>query len=59
MKVYEFELNNTIKCHDCEKDIKPHNKIYMLKLEGRAQDYTTLYLCKDCKMKLKCILEAI
>ena len=59
MKVYEFELNNTIKCHDCGEDIEPNNKIYMFTMTQKKKEGIAFYLCEDCKKKLGAILEAI
>ena len=40
MKVYEFKLNNTIKCHDCGEDIEPNNKIYMFTMTQKKKEAT-------------------
>ena len=58
MNVYEVNSENIHKCNDCRKDIDKFNKFYMITFAQNKNNGFKVYLCKECKDKLKGILNA-
>ena len=58
MNIYELTSKYTKKCNDCRKDIDKFNKSYMLVFAQNKNNSNIIYLCEDCKNKLKNILNA-
>ena len=55
MNVYEVTSETINRCNDCRKNINKFNNCYMLVF---ANNGFKVYLCKECKEKLKNILNA-
>lgn len=58
MNVYEVTSENIHKCNDCRKDIDKFNNFYMIVFAQNKNNGFKIYLCKECKNKLKNILNA-
>ena len=58
MNVYEVTSENTKKCSDCREDINKSDIFYMISLAQNKNNGISFYLCKECKDKLKNILNA-
>lgn len=58
MNVYEVTSKNITKCSSCRKDINKLNSFYMFTFAQNKNNGVTIYLCKECKNKLKNILNA-
>lgn len=58
MNVYEVTSKSTKKCSDCRKDIDKFDKFYMFVIAQSKNNGINFYLCKECKDKLKNILNA-
>ena len=58
MNVYMVTSENIKKCSDCRKDINKSDIFYMISLAQNKNDGISFYLCKECKDKLKNILNA-
>ena len=58
MNVYEVTSKSTKKCYDCRKNIDKFNNFYMFVFAQSKNNGDIIYLCKECKDKLKNILNA-
>ena len=58
MKIYEVTSKNINKCSDCKKEIGKFNNFYMFSFAQNKNNGVVIYLCKECKNKLKNILNA-
>ena len=58
MNVYVVTSENIHKCNDCRKDINKSDMFYMISLAQSKNNGISFYLCKECKDKLKNILNA-
>ena len=58
MNVYMVTSENIKKCSDCRKDINKSDIFYMISLAQNKNSGISFYLCKECKDKLKNILNA-
>ena len=58
MNVYMVTSENIKKCSDCRKDINKSDIFYMISLAQNKNNGFKVYLCKECKDKLKGILNA-
>ena len=58
MNVYEVTSKSTHKCSDCRKDINKFNNFYMIIFAQNKNNGNQIYLCKECKDKLRGILNS-
>ena len=58
MNVYEVNSENIHKCNDCGQDIDKFDKFYMFAFAPNTNNLIKVYLCEECKDKLKGILSA-
>ena len=58
MNVYIVTSENIKKCSDCRKDIDKFDNFYMFTIAQNKNNGINFYLCKQCKDKLKNILNA-
>lgn len=58
MNVYEVTSKNISKCSNCRKGIDKLNSFYIFTFAQNKNNGTIIYLCKECKDKLKNILNA-
>ena len=56
MNVHEITSKNINKCSNCRKEIDKYNKFYMITFAQNKNNGITVYLCKECKDKLKDML---
>ena len=56
MNVYELTSENINKCDDCRKDIDKFNNFYMIAFAPNTNNLIKVYLCEECKDKLKDLL---
>ena len=56
MNGYRVISKNIYKCDNCKKDIDKFNKFYMFRSAENKNNGFKIYLCKECKDKLKNIL---
>lgn len=56
MNVYMVTSENIKKCSDCIQDINKSDIFYMISLAQNKNNGINFYLCKECKDKLKNIL---
>lgn len=56
MRVYEGTSKIIQKCSDCRTVIDKFDKFYMFIFAPNKNNGTQIYLCVDCKNKLKRIL---
>ena len=54
MNVYEISSKITHKCSDCRKEI---NEFYMITFAQNKNNGLNVYLCEECKDKLKGMLD--
>ena len=54
MNVYETSSEITHKCSDCRKEI---NKFYMITFAQNKNNGLNVYLCEECKDRLKGMLD--
>lgn len=58
MNVYEVTSKNINRCSDCRKEIDKFNSFYMFSFAQNKNNGNQIYLCKECKEKLKGILNS-
>ena len=58
MNVYELTSKFTKKCNNCREDIDKFNKSYMFVFAQNKNSSNMIYLCGECKDKLKDILNS-
>ena len=58
MNVYELTSKFIKKCNNCRIDIDKFNKSYMFVFAQNKNNSNMIYLCGECKDKLKDILNS-
>ena len=58
MNVYELTSKFTKRCNNCRKGIGKFIKSYMIVFAQNKNNSNMIYLCEDCKDKLKDILNS-
>ena len=58
MNVYELTSKFTKRCNNCREDIDKFNESYMFVFAQNKNNSNMIYLCRECKDKLKNILNA-
>ena len=57
VNVYVVTSENIHKCNDCRKDIDKFNRFYMITFAQNKNNGLNVYLCEECKDKLKGMLD--